>query len=323
MGVAYTDKVKYWTVVAETNEPLLSAIHACFTALEIPSTLYGDGYEYLLTSPQGLSCKLRITLSTYKVLIEPLHHWLDVQFASLDGPEGVVHRLRCGQRDGEAAYTSQMVASKAQVFFSTVGVDQAGFDVQGGVPFVPNPELCLLNSASCDQVSEAWWSCGSWLDEAWWYGGVRSMRHHYHGYGCWSACCNGDLVGSSIPGGSMLLVPVQHPGAFQEYWQSAAMKHYANATGNGIFVEPLIIWSSSDSPMARVRGQLYDAALYSKDAPLDAIYMSWADNTTGSVQLPWINYLHKIDVPTNRCALYLLKQNDGAIPGVGSRNYAY
>lgn len=311
------------SIDGETSSALRAGIHSALTAAGWESEAVTDGYQYTLASPQStgageLQAKCRVRDIGQTVLSTPC---VTVQFLSYDeGRLGFEHPVAV-----LAGRTYELIAGACQMFLALPGYSSDPHEsvyahaVCGGIPYVPKNLTgeCALEGIA-QSVSEAWWSSGVSAHNAL---AFRSAWYHDEG-GRWSACYNGDLAGSETaayqPENRLALKAVSHPdwdlGIFLSNQQTQWMDE------SPLYFDPLLTWGTgvdAANGLARIRGQIWDAMLGSKDAPLGH------ELTAGG--FTWRNWMHyqggmSAGAPGSYySSLYLLE------PAVveGASNYAY
>ncbi len=330
MGVAYSDVPPIFApnIDGETAAALQAGIHAAMTAAGIDSESTEDGYLYELRSDQNIACR---------VLIEDAgvvggKGQLTVQFRSVDGERlGVEHPIIY---DTDRIYEMQL--SRTQLFLALTGYssDEApngkwGLAVCGGVPYIPDlPLLCLEEPVQeQEEITEAWWSSGSdnnVLADG--YGFRVSWKNKWKWDGCWQ----GQRVGGyASPEPSILRLAVLARPLPDWAGLSAQQTQYVN--GDPLYIEPFVVWGETEGAIGRLRGQIWDAILATKDRPLEHEIVTEEFDPVTALKygnFTWRNWMHYQGDMSHGAkgsyysGLYLLKSITGQAGG-GESNYAY
>jgi hypothetical protein len=276
------------------------------------------GYKYVITTRQGLQAACWIRDLGIDVLGTPA---LSVHFGKVDGSlMGLQHLLVCSSY--RESY--DIIANECQMFVGLHGHTGSGpasesifgglanLAVCGGVPYVPLAVVLSDCGAAEPEVSELWWSSGS-------RHGFRS--EYLHPDGEYSSGYDGDVqAGGGAAESRLRLAPLSH--AQYDFSYDASPPQLTQwADGTAVYTDPLLLWGA---PVARVRGQIWDAMLGSLPAALDAeITTEETDPDTGvdyAGLFTWRNYLYSPGLESHYSALYLLTQ----VPdGFLESNYAY
>ncbi len=274
------------------------------------------GNEYRLTSPQGMSCRLRIwDVGDHD---GSGRHFCHLQMTSDDGTVlGYNHGLYHGVSAYEPSY--QAVIGRCQILLALpdhaedlVIAGARGYTFAAGIPFVPPENLSAdcEASAGIDATSDIFWSCSLDSTTGFDFRNSRyctfSFSHYrngvvklgssfsadaYNGPLCYFPLCGSDNVdrGDHIP--------------------PQALKY---SSGTPFDVDALVGWEW------HIRGQLWDAFLRSKDETLDSqITTTETDAGANSFMADWIAWNRKVpdDVVdksgdgTWLATLYLLTRN--------------
>jgi hypothetical protein len=306
--VAYShSRIVVDEVDGTTQANLRAGLHAALELAGWIAESITDGYKYTIVTRQGLTaaCWTGITSITGTP-------YITVQFGSADGAQmGLVHRLAC--TPSRESY--QVIANECQMFVSLTGKWDLGTDgidatfVCGGVPYIPKD--VLLSDCSAPEITEAWWSSGSRY-------GFRN--HTSHPNGEYSACFDGELTTGGVEA-RLQLAPLTH--ANIDFF--ASMSDPPPKTqwfdGTPLYTDPLLLWGT---PIARVRGQIWDAMLGSTAQALDhEITTEEINPDTGDAydgEFIWRNFMYSDNLATHYSSLYLLTQ----VPdGFTESNYAY
>ena len=300
MGIAFSERlIKGQHIEADGAEEFIENLDLLLRAVNWTpiEALEDGGYKYQLESRQELTCRCIVQpdpANPSSVVI--------VQFLSDDElVEGRIHRLQMGT--GRVLFA---IAGHCQLFISlpdySNDADSYGYghSVAGGIPYVDPAELGEEVSESCavtgnsDITTELWWSCGdggalgsgndnfrfSLVCSPSAFSGVRN-----------GVACHPPLIGA---GDALRIFPLRHPTAISNPWG----QYTAWVDDSPIWIDPLIGWSNRDG-QARVRGQLWDAMLASRDMPLDdEIYTTEADVASTTGRGLWRNYTHYKGVDT-------------------------
>jgi hypothetical protein len=275
------------------------------------------GYKYVITTRQGLQAACWIRDLGAASLGVPM---LSVHFGSVDGSVmGKEHYLPVNA----LRETYQIIANECQMFvaledtYSTGPAEETGFGglpyyaVAGGVPYIPKEVVLSECGAAEPEVSELWWSSGT-------PHGFRSEYQHPDGE--YSSGYDSDVqAGGGALESRLRLAPLAHPEYDFTIFNLPQKTQWAD--GTPVYTDPLLLWGA---PIARVRGQIWDAMLGSKPAALDhEITTEETDPDTGEAytgEFIWRNYLYSPGVESHYSALYLLTQ----VPdGFLESNYAY
>lgn len=299
MAVAYSNRpIIVAAINGENSATMRSDLDAALRAAGWVSEAIDDGHEYTLTSPQSTEdgqlqakCRIRDLGAT-----DSSANCITVQFLSYDGARlGKEHTLAyaTGRSYEIIAGVCQMFVALPDHGSTSPGPDSAySTCVAGGVPFIR--QECDADAPV--DVMEAWWSSGDGVvafpppvsfRSAWYHGDETN----------WSACFEGDLI--VAPGGGtgaanrLGLRAIAHPAFDFPIYQSYQKTQWMDETP--LYCDPLILWGSGVNPssgLARVRGQLWDAVLGSKDAPLNDEITSVETVGGGPVSLTWRNWMH-------------------------------
>jgi hypothetical protein len=326
MGIAFSDsRIVYRTFSATTAAGLIEAIHHALTDARWVGTAVGAGYRYVLESRQSLRCQCKISDEGYRNLGE---RGITVRFMSYDqSQKGYEHPILYS-----LGRTYEIIAGRSQMFLAAVGAGsispegpggQAAHFVCGGVPYVS------LGGATCAGLptteggpTDVWWSSGSGNS----FFGPRGFRIEWRNGSSWDGGWQGTRLGGfSVPEERVLrLSAVAHPLFDYGFMPSGQKTQWMD--GKPLYLDPLLIWGE---PLGRVRGQIWDAMLGSKDMPLGhTLQTSEVDPETGADAgvFTWRNWMHsEIDMTkgapgTYYSSLYLLTQTD---PVPVRSNYAY
>lgn len=320
MGIAFSDApiVFRGDINGGGSASLLAGIDEALNAVGWTSEAIAGGKKYSFTSKQGLKAKCKIADIGYQ---SGSDRGITIQFLSEDeSQEGYRHPLLY-----KTGRVYEVTAGRSQMFIAATGFSSDspegpggafGHAVCGGVPFVPN---CLDEEHKQQLVTDCWWSSGTENN----FFGAQGFRVGWNTpfSSAWDGCVN--LVregGVNLPLETVLrLGVVSHP--YQDYLGLPANQKTQRIDGSPLFFEPMLIWGS---PIAKLRAQIWDALLGSKDAPLDdEITTQEFDPVTGQLYgtFTWRNWMHDkaSGAPASYySALYLLKGS----PIVES-NYAY
>lgn len=310
----------YGTANGTTLDSLRAGIDAIVRAAGWTRSAVTGGYKYVFSSRQDLSaaCYIRDLGDTQTGT--PL---LRINFGSADGARmGRNHFLAV--TDARTHY--DVIANGVHVFIALRGVANVppsegltfgvlAASVCGGIPYVPiDPTPCGNEPV----VTEAWWSSGA-------AGGFRFNWLHDENND-WSACYNEDLYHAGSGREARLRVlPTGTPNADFGLFPSNPQVQWMD--GSPLYFDPLLAWGY---PTARVRGQIYDCMLASKDVALDSPLYTYEQNPETGGAYPeaftWRSWSHYIGdmsygAPgTYYGSLYVLTDTPGAyLEG----NYAY
>ncbi len=201
--------------------------------------------------------------------------------------------------------------------FSVPTLPSGGIALQLGIPFIPNlspPIGCAPGIGPGPAVTEAWWSCDGFR---------RGFEPTFIGAGsdAWSACYNGAILLSSDADASHLNLLRLFPPAI-----ATTIPFNANPSvprtllrasiGSGaLYADPVIGWGIGPLSADRLRGQLWNCVMPTKDAALDGAY------TVDGIN--FVNYMHDGTGNTSKwSSLYLL--TSALLPAAtGLGNYVY
>jgi hypothetical protein len=315
MPVAYShSRIVVETVDGTTVANLRAGLHSALTTAGWSAASITGGHKYTITTRQGLTAACWIR--DLGALLLSTHPCLTVQFGSADGSQmGYEHLLAC------TAYRTsyQVIANECQMFVSWAGKWNVGpveessppidaLAVCGGVPYIPKD--VLLSDCSAPEITEAWWSSGSRI-------GFRNFTTHPESE--YSACFDGELTTLGATDSRLRLAPLAHP--YYDFVSSPLPAKTQWFDETPVYTDPLLLWGA---PVARVRGQIWDAMLGSTAQALDhEITTEEVDPDTNEPyegNFVWRNYMHSEGIETHYASLYLLTQvPDGFIES----NYAY
>jgi hypothetical protein len=306
MPIAFSRSRIIVTTAPGTSIALLrSGLNTALTDAGWVGSSVTGGFKYVITTRQGLqaACWIR-DLGTAPLGVS----CLSVHFGSVDGSVmGKEHLLPCNS----LRETYQIIANECQMFvaledtYATGPALETGFGglpyyaVCGGVPYVPF-DVELSECGAEPDVTEAWWASGS-------PHGFRSEYQHPDGE--YSSCWNGEAqAGGGALESRLRLAPLAHP-EYDFAYDARDPQLTQWADGSPVFTDPLLLWGS---PVALVRGQIWDAMLGSQRAALDAaITTNETDPDTGveyAGEFHWRNYLYSPGMESYYSALYLLTQ---------------
>jgi hypothetical protein len=263
VGVAYSNgPIAFRSDLrADTAAHLLADLDGALAGVNWASTPIADGYEYVLTSPQGLQCKVRIKNTGGTVFGG--YPYVTVQFVSIDGlHSGTEHWLVCGPAEFIAA-GYQVVANCCQLFVSLRGIttDLLPSDlhsVAGGIPYVaeadPDTECAAAAGADAETTTGIWWSSGGYHRAV---GNFRTSRYAQQNF---SHFRNGVLVtkysGSNLgpTDGTLQLYPLTEPENV-DFWFFSHPQILRYGDDAPFYIHPFIGWGY------QIMGQLWDAML--------------------------------------------------------------
>jgi hypothetical protein len=309
MPVAYShSRIVVETIDGTTSANLRAGLHAALELAGWSAAPVTGGYKYTITSRQGLTAACWIRDGN--PLLTPR---VNVQFGSADGSQmGYEHQIVT--RAGRESY--QIIANDCQMFVALEGQWNVAPDtdaylfVCGGVPYIPQ-DVLLSSDCSAPEILEAWWSSGST------HGFRNNTTHPSSEY---SACFDGELTTGGGSDTRLRLAPLAH--ADSEYRTPAPQTQWFN--GDPVYTDPLLLWGS---PVARVRGQIWDCMMGSLPRALDhEITTEEIDPDSGEpydYEFVWRNYMYSdpsISTTTLYSSLYLLTQSPD---GFTESNYAY
>ena len=326
LAFSMSDIVRNDAIDGSTAASLFAGIHAVLDAAGWLSSAMPGGNKYRIESPQGLFARCQIT-----DISDIFTQRVRVQFTSDDEMRmGFQHELRC-----EFGRVFQIWANICQMFISRPGLSDAtttlGDSCAGGIPWVKNPpggfvantrpddcELSLPDSPDED----VWWSCG---DRRIFVGYADNFRNEFRCDRAWSACYKSDLtnqedadVNGLWPVRNLRLAIVTPLYDVDRTDNPVRMVWVADA--KPLHLDPLLAWAVSAEPAkpSRIRGQLWDAVIASRDYALDS--------EREIDERIWINYSHSTDQTRGQGSFYytlhLLKVEPVAPPPVAA-NYAY
>jgi hypothetical protein len=322
MGLAFTQSydannkiVRETIAIPETDtngESLIAALDAIVVSAGWERLgVFGNGYEYLVTSPQLLTCHCRI----YKPdewVSGALVHAIAIQILSTDGNRlGRKHPIYF---HGQAAadYTQLSVwANKCQLFTYRPGIgpptgssEDPGWCFHGGIPFSP---ALIIAGAECSPnpalpltaCAEMWWSASEGQG-AGGYTGRPCLRNTLRLFDGYSVCYNGLLQSRTLAASEPLarnpgspLIPFAIPGI-------PGSSRFAGPTCPGLvwtdgqtplYLDPLIAWGESLGSRPIIRGQLWDAVVGTKRVVYDASVTLGTNDSTG-LPMVWSNYMY-------------------------------
>lgn len=229
---------------------------------------------YLLTSPEGLQCRCKISYGTAGAFR------LGVQFSSADGSHpGFVHPLIYSYNTLPMQLTLWM--NCCSVFTSVPNTPTSGSNyqsaVQGGVIATKAPAgTCVDPAHPLPTATEAWWSSSDHFSLIG-TGGAAGLRWSVYRqlYGGYSGCYNGvlNLTGSVSDSnsrtGALTMVIPQAPDWFITHGLYNGMFKFGDI--NPQLCDAIIAWGDSDTSKCMVRGALYDAVCSTGPAGVDTI----------------------------------------------------
>ena len=291
--VPLTGKSPYQaSFAATTRAAVIAGVDAAAVACGWGRTAITGGWEYILTSPQGLKVKLRV---------QDLgntgwgHDQVNVTFLSASGSATSLPYVVWVY----AGATMQVWANQCSIWASPVGTgytnnsgvsDKPGVAFSGGVPYAYD------TNESSDPTTELWWSEAGGVNNSSTFNDSRSSLRDGRLGSLFSCCRNGvvypDPTASTFddPGrlqisSPTVLAPVGNCAPQQQHF-------------NGALTVPLYIsWGSvvgqidgNSSPC--LRGTVFDAALRTLDAVWDT---AASFSVGGTAALNWVGYSHYWD----------------------------
>jgi hypothetical protein len=261
------------TIDGSTKAILLAGLDNVLQSAGWVRSSVTGGFKYLLTSRQGLTaaCFIRDLGATDLGL-----PCLTIQFATADeSAMGKTHLL------GASSYrTYDVIANGVHMFAAVSGLTnlppegETTFGVTrlavcGGIPYVPFDNACA--GLDPEDFSSVWWSSGSSSGDT-----FRTSWYH-DASNEWSAYYNGELYDSGAAAEARLrLGAVAHP--TDNFFIPGQKTQWLD--GTPLYFDPLLAWGD---PTARVRAQIYDAMLASRDVPIDTLLTTYErDPDTGS-----------------------------------------
>lgn len=358
-GIAYTNTVEFGDqqIISGANlcdpaNPMdfLDGLHTSVTgALGWESEEYLNGHVYLLNSPEGFSCLLRIW---HKDNTDP--HYPDCYAFQFLGnyesaPAGQVHHISSKGFSPFAPFYYRIWANACQIFIARVGVRQSSADlgavahkpysVCGGVLYplddlAPTAPCAAATPGSVEATTELWWSAG---DDGGNGAASRTVESFRSGHICrrYSFCHNGNVSSTDFATSESdaLQLVIMRPGGYAgnspRGWNDGF--RFLLDT-DPVQTEPFIASGGI------IYGQLYDALLLSKPYALEQIEdieeTSVIEDELGGFTLSrytkWINHTrnfpnqHPLGSLPDDGRLYglMLFHANGPSPSMKS-NYAY
>ncbi len=293
---------------ASTNSLLRSNLHTFLSPLMSWATIT-NGYAYTLSSPQGLTAKLKVWDDS--LAGDP--DAVAFQMTSADGVRvGFLHHVRAASSRSFSAH-----ACPCQLLLWVPGIGRSaplGSAFQCGIPFVYNlsPASACIGPVGPGSADEAWWSCSDWQNA---FSDTRSFRWSFEAGGSWDACYNAQLMLSSAPYQELarlrlvtqsLATPIP---AF--YGAPRTLLRGSNGPGgNGaLYLDPGIMWGDTPTSPSTVKGQLWNAIL-------DLTYI-----------VDTVDFVNYMDDPVTDqskwSALFLLQAVSPILLAGGRGNYVY
>jgi len=276
MPIALTGgRIVHRHFTASTSSVLIENVVSALEACGWVSTVVTNGYRLQCASPQGLNIFLYIRYLAHSFGLS-FGNTVTFNFQTLDA-------VTTGQ-DQEIeiipAATYEIVAGTCQFFLGIVGTatNAGGGSVCGGIPFVPGAAPCG-NQIPALSVNQAFWSMND-------FGGGDTPRSslivtgsQLNAEALWNdqysppddpvssvrICCL--TVAPSIANGFNLPSPV--------LWYN----------GDWFRTEPLLCWGFLAGAIPQIRGQIWDAMVFSKKFAMDVrqnldgyAWLNWTDN---------------------------------------------
>ena len=258
-GIAYTNTVEFGDqqIISGANlcdpaNPMdfLDGLHTSVTgALGWESEEYLNGHVYLLNSPEGFSCLLRIW---HKDNTDP--HYPDCYAFQFLGnyesaPAGQVHHISSKGFSPFAPFYYRIWANACQIFIARVGVRQSSADlgavahkpysVCGGVLYplddlAPTAPCAAATPGSVEATTELWWSAG---DDGGNGAASRTVESFRSGHICrrYSFCHNGIVSSTDFATSESdaLQLVIMRPGGY------AGILPEAGTTASGFCSTPI------------------------------------------------------------------------------------
>jgi hypothetical protein len=227
-----------------------------------------NGFEYSLTSPQGLGALCHIFDSN----TAGTGNQLTIQFLGTAGTNtGYPHVLSCLSTGTAYAPGYSVIAGPCQMFLFLPGVGffnpseggHAPNSVAGGIPFLPtSTNVDCVAQAQTPLPTELWWSCGA-------DGGDTDFRvQNYCTYAFSYSKNNISYVpsafGSDDPN-ALRIFPLVQTNANTSAAILMVPVLYDTSPGVPLLIDTLVGWQN------QVQGQIWDSFIMTKPMPLDDI----------------------------------------------------
>jgi hypothetical protein len=289
MGIAFSGGPRIVAVIdGSSSAGLRAGLHDAVTEVGWAFDAVGGGYKYRMVSRQGFAAKCLIRDIGFAYGGKSA---ITIQFLSDDE-----ERLGCEHPLFFIAGRSyEIFACNCQMFVAAIGYSsdspeglggQYGHFVCGGVPYTPQTgPPCQGEPGPEIPVTEAWWSSGAGLSIF----GPQGFRLDFRNLGAeWDGCWNGNRMGGTKwPLSNRLqLAAVAHSGADYTW---ATMPQTEWVDGEPLYFDPLLIWGGM------VRGQVWNAMLGSKHAPLDDVVVTEEFDPESAESygvISWRNWMH-------------------------------
>ncbi len=295
---------------ASTNSLLRSNLHTFLSPLMAWSTIT-NGYSYTLSSPQGLTAKLKVWDDS--LAGDP--DAVAFQMTSTDGSRvGFLHHVRAASSRSFSAH-----ACPCQLLLWVPGLGRGaalGSAFQCGIPFVYNrtPASACIGPVGPGGADEVWWSCSDWQNA---FSDTRSFRWSFEAGGSWDACYNAHLMVSSSPYQELARLRLVTQALATPIPTSLGAPRTLLRGSNGpLYLDPGIMWGDTPTSPSTVKGQLFNSVLPSATRVSDIEYI--VDT------VPFVNYLYDpVTDQSKWSALFLLEAVSPVLLGGGRGNYVY
>lgn len=273
MPVALTNSpIVYQTFTASSRSVMIEAVNAALKEVGWTSVAVTGGYRLQGVSPQGMQVYLYVRDKGHSFYSPQVTY----NFQTVDGSiTGIDHEISI-----DASRTYQILCGVCYSFISNVGSDRPGDGSSfcGGIPFIPGASPCGSVVPASDPPSQSFWAMSDKFGGAsprWSLilAGDQNMCEALWGT---DYCAPGNRVGSvripalcpanNIGGGFNLPSPVR--------WHN----------GDYVTIEPFLVWGLTNTDLAIIRAQIYDAMVFSWIQP--------ADKFTTRFGFRWMNYTH-------------------------------
>ncbi len=300
--------------------------------------LVDGGYKLQAVSPQVDSSSNPLTVYLYIFggthIYDLSHPYAQIQLIS------VANSSKTSAANGIELISTRrcrIIANPCQFFIYTPGVDvsQYGSNVQGGVPYVPGTGKCH-GEIPAIQTDECWWYSS---DQGGIFDGItpRTMLLNYgrldndrdsftgtfapNMQGCWNGFLNSG-AGSLNAGapGFCCMAPTGNID-FSHFHATVSQALWVGDVD--MEIEPFIAWGLTINVAPEIRGQIWDAWIFTKQAAMDATYTRDTIHV-GLDDLPayWIGYTDRYKFGT--LALLVPSLTPVAYDSGGAEmNYAY
>lgn len=306
MAIALTQtRIVYRQFLASTRLSLINEINSALQVAGWTSTAVTGGYRLLGVSPQGLGIYLYVRDLGHTYFDNPnFLPQVTFNFTSLDGLSvGMDHEIVTGLG------TYQVITGCCYLWLSVRGTTfhPAGSHLGGGIPYLPGIAPCEGSIPAAAAPAQVFWCMSDGSNDV----GPRNslilngtMAHSEALWGT-SYCAPGNLIGSvripTLTAASAIFGGFDYPSPM--LWRN----------GNFFNIEPMLVWGLANDIEPKIRGQIYDAMIFTKKTAMDVERV--ADVTGGNFK--FINFTHdytygglNLILPTGRSSS-------------GRANYAY